>query len=87
MRGSMERAVIAAAVSYVSEHPEANERLTAVVRAHLEDDARPNRPLRDSCGVYSTTGTMRCKRPRGHLLDSDRPHSGFDRAGRMRSWA
>lgn len=89
MRGSLERAIIARAVEMVQADQETklvDPALRTVVTAYLEDDARPNRSLRESCGASSNTGRIRCKRAKGHPTDSDRPHQGFDAAGRRRSW-
>lgn len=84
---ALERAVIKAAIE-LTQHDSmgADKVLAAAVEAYLSDEARADRPYREACGRYSQGWTMRCQRPKGHPLDSDRSHEGFDSRGYRRHW-
>jgi hypothetical protein len=84
---ALERAVVRAAIELVQhDSMGADKALASAVESYLSDDAVASRPMRESCGAMSPGWTMPCQRPKGHPLDSDRPHQGFDSAGRQRSW-
>lgn len=86
---ALERAVVHQAMQAVAHDADGllPEGLRAVVNAYLSDEARRDRASRESCGSMSPGWSMECKRPKGHLLDSDRPHEGFDARGYRRHWA